>query len=520
METITHTDVLITGAGPTGLALACQFIRHGVDFVIIDTKETITPFSKAIGVQARTLEIYEQMDLADTLIEQGSKAEKLQMWEGGEVRGEIKLANLGQGLSPYPFLLIVDQSKHECMLNDFLKAHGKNVEWQTELVDFSQDATGVTAQIKTGIGETKTIKAKFLAGCDGAKSLTRHKLGLQFEGSTFERLFYVADVEIKGQLGHDAVHVCLAQNTVTAFFPLAGNHRYRIVGTFPENHDKEEGEVLYEEIERQIIADTKLKLDISQVNWFSTYKVHSRHVNKFSEGRCFLAGDSAHVHTPAGAQGMNTGIQDGYNLAWKMALVVKGLAGEKLLETYNEERLENAKNLLKTTDRFFDFGANPDPVIAYIRTHIFPHVAGFVMNLDAVGHLVFPLISQTGINYRHSSLSGKMDLTFKVKSGDRIPYFTLANGSIYDELHEPKFHWLTFSDNQDTTPRNGVEREYAYLMDFHTIPLSPCVTEIFSSSKPFHVLLRPDNYIAFIASETALSESHVKASLNKLFYII
>ena len=151
--------------------------------------------------------------------------------------------------------------------------------------------------------------------------------------------------------------------------------------------------------------DAELELDITGVNWFSTYKVHTRRVEKFSVGRCFLAGDSAHIHTPAGAQGMNTGIQDGYNLAWKMAAVLRGRASEKILESYNEERLENAKNLLRTTDRLFQFGASSDTFISYFRTHVFPYIAGFALSLDAVKKFVFPRVSQIGSNYRSSSLS-------------------------------------------------------------------------------------------------------------------
>jgi 2-polyprenyl-6-methoxyphenol hydroxylase-like FAD-dependent oxidoreductase len=512
METTINTDVLIAGAGPTGLALACQLIRFGIDFVIIDAKESITPFSKAIGVQARTLEIYEQIDLANALIAQGAKAGKAQFWEGGEMRGEISLADIGHGLSPYPFLLIVEQSKHEQLLHDFLKQHDREILWQTELTDFSQDADGVTAQVKTEEG-IKTIRAKYLIGCDGAKSPVRHKLGLEFEGSTFERLFYVADVEINGQLDHDAVQICLAQNTLTAFFPIKGNDHYRIVGTFPQDHDKDEGDIIYEEIERQIVEDTKLHLDITKVNWFSTYKVHSRHVNKFSEGRCFVAGDAAHIHTPAGAQGMNTGIQDGYNLVWKLALVLRGKSGAKLLETYNDERLENARHLLETTDRVFDFGANPDPVIAYLRTHIFPRVAGFILGFDAVKHFVFPLVSQTGINYRHSNLSANTDSTFHIKAGDRMPYFQIENHSIYDILHQPKFHWITFSADQCNVLRDEMQKQYADLIDFHHAPLLPQVSEIFGTDKSFHLLLRPDNYISFIASQISLSD--VRAYFNR-----
>ncbi|HEY0324132.1 MAG TPA: FAD-dependent monooxygenase [Pyrinomonadaceae bacterium] len=510
------TDVVIIGAGPTGLALACQLIRYGVDFVIVDNKETTTPHSKAIGVQARTLEIYEQIGLSENLIAQGAIAEKARMVVGGEVRGELHLAEIGKGLSQYPYVLIVEQGKHEKLLYGFIKAQGGDVRWQTELENFTQDASGVKATVKKANGETEIIEAKFLVGCDGAKSLVRHSLGLEFEGSTFERMFYVADVQINWEFSHDALMVFLMRHNLLAFFPMIGEQRWRIVGTFPEEFAKDEGEVLYEEIEEQIKKDTELDLDITNVNWFSTYKVHSRHVNKFSMGRCFLAGDSAHIHTPAGAQGMNTGIQDGYNLAWKIALVLKGQAGEKILGTYNEERLVNADNLLKTTDRFFNLIASPEPVLAYLRTHVFPYIAGAAFSIDAVNKFVFPLISQTGINYRHSSLSEMEGDDFKVKAGDRMPYFLIDGQSIYDRLRNPKFHLLNFhgaeSDYQATI--NELESAYPQLIDFYTVPLNPRVEEIFGTSQPVSLLLRPDNYIGFISSE--ISSSGLRGYLNKL----
>ena len=256
-----QTDVIIIGAGPTGLALACQFIRYGIDFVIIDKNETTTPHSKAIGVQARTLEIYEQIGLADDLIAQGTIAEAARMIEGGKLRGEIAFKDLGKGMSPYPFVLFVEQGDHERILYDYIKSHGKDVRWQNELESFTQDTAGVITKIKKHSGETETIEAKYLIGCDGAKSLVRRLLDLEFEGGTFERLFYVADVQIDWEFRHGAFYVCLAKETVTAFFPMRGaENNYRIVGTFPEGHDKDEAEILYEEVERQIVADTELDL--------------------------------------------------------------------------------------------------------------------------------------------------------------------------------------------------------------------------------------------------------------------
>jgi hypothetical protein len=227
-------------------------------------------------------------------------------------------------------------------------------------------------------------------------------------------------------------------------------------------------------------------------------------VNKFSEGRCFLAGDAAHIHTPAGAQGMNTGIQDGYNLAWKIDAVLRGAASEKLLTTYNDERLVNAKHLLKTTDQFFNFGASDDWFISFFRTHIFPYVAGFAFSLDIVKKAIFPLVSQIGINYRDSRMSETTG-SFSMKAGDRMPYFLVNGRSIYDDLREPKFHLITFSDGQQTAPEveNNLDAKHRELLDFHSLPLYPNIAEIFGTKQSFMVMLRPDNYIGLITNGNA-----------------
>src|SRR5687768_11635942 len=497
-----NTDVLIVGAGPTGLALACQLIRYGIDFIIVDKREGITPYSKAIGVLARTLEIYQQINLAERLVDQGLIAKGVRLLEGGKEQAEVPLSTLGAGKSPYPFLLIVEQSKHEHLLYDFIKAHGHDVRWQTTLSDFSHDGAGVAGTIVNASNEEQMVQMQYLVACDGSKSFVRHRLGLTFEGSTLERMFYVADVQLKWEFPHDMLTACLARDRSTAFFPMPGEDRYRIVGVFPEECDKNEGEIPYDEIEKQILEDSQVQLDIYQVNWFSTYKVHSRRVNKFSVGRCFLAGDAAHIHSPAGAQGMNTGIQDGYNLAWKLAFVLSREADPRILDTYNEERVEIAERLLETTDRMFDLLVNPAWLLSFVRRHIFPRVANFIVGLDSVNQFIFPLISQTGITYRGHSLNLDTDDDFKVKAGDRMPYFVFDGKGIYDSLHTPKFHLLTFSNDLETDQlSNGaIQGEFGSLVQLLVFPLTSQVGEMFGSDKPFTVLLRPDNYIGFVSA--------------------
>jgi hypothetical protein len=331
---------------------------------------------------------------------------------------------------------------------------------------------------------------------------------LTFEGSTFERLFYVADVQVDWQFSHDALHVCLLRNSVVAFFPMRGNNRYRIVGGFPEGTEKNENEFELQDIEARVKEEVQVPLELSHVNWFSVYKVHTRHVDKFCAGRCFLAGDAAHIHTPAGGQGMNTGIQDTYNLAWKLAFVLKGNAGEHILDSYNQERLRNAKRLIGTTDRMFNITAGSDWLFSTIRTTVFPPLAKYILALNAVKHRFFPMISQIGISYREDALSRHGSDELKIKAGDRVPYCLVDGNSLYDQLHAPKFHLLTFSDGRSDyhAMRHEVGSEYAPIMDYNVVPLYPHLAEVFGTDEPFHVLVRPDNYIGMISCETSLGD--------------
>lgn len=213
---------------------------------------------------------------------------------------------------------------------------------------------------------------------------------------------------------------------------------------------------------------------------------------------------------------MNTGIQDGYNLAWKMALVVHGKADEKLLETYNEERLENAKNLLQTTDRVFQFGAGSEWFLAFLRTNVLPSIAKYALGFETIKGFIFSRLSQIGINYRHGSLSHHAgDEHFKVKAGDRMPYFLIEGESIYDKLRQPKFHLLVFSaaHNNVQELKTELENQSTETIDFNAIPLDPHIAEIFGTDNSFNVLLRPDNYIGFISTETWASD--LRAYLNR-----
>jgi 2-polyprenyl-6-methoxyphenol hydroxylase-like FAD-dependent oxidoreductase len=413
----------------------------------------------------------------------------------------MDLSHLGEGLSAYPFMLLLEQNKNERLLYDYMKSHGKDVVWGTELTALSQNEEGVSAIVRDSSGRTFSIEGKYLAGCDGPRSPVRQGLGLTFEGSTFEQYFYVADVQVNWGLGHDALHICLVPDSFVAFFPMKGENRYRIVSTLPQGWNEPADGIKFEEIERKVKENVEVPLELSNVEWFSTYKVHTRHVEKFSLGRCFLAGDSAHIHTPAGGQGMNTGIQDAYNLAWKLAYVLKSHAKPEILGSYNQERLQNAKNLLGTTDRMFRFVAGSDWLLQFIRTTVFPPLAKYIFGSDIVRKRFFPIISQIGISYRDDSLSEhRDDRAFSIKAGDRFPYLLLDGESLYDRLHAPKFHLVVFSDG--VSDLNKIEeqatREFVDVLDVQLVPLHPNVVDAFGHHSSFSVLVRPDNYVGVI----------------------
>ncbi len=509
METTIKTDVIIVGAGPTGLSLAVQLIRYGIDFVIFDKKENLTDLSKALVVHARTLEIYDQVGLAQKAVENGEIVQKGALMHHGKISASLDFSDFGGQLSPFPFLLVFEQSKNERLLYEYLQENGKDVQWQTELENLTQDIERVKAVIKDSNGKTSAVEAQYLVGCDGASSPTRHCLGLPFEGSTYPRLFYVADVEMEFLAEDATFYAPLGVDSFILIVPMAGKNHWRLIGNMPEYDHEIEPEVTFEQIEKKAAQLVKRPLNIINVRWFSSYKVHTRHAEPFAIGRCFLAGDAAHIHTPAGGQGMNTGIQDAYNLAWKLALVLQNQADHSLLKTYNEERLANAKKLLSSTDQFFDVAVSNQWYFRFFRDNILPSLANLITQMSVVKEFLFKLVSEIGINYRDSSLSQhKNDHSFKVKAGDRMPYFLIDGMNVYEQLAGPKFHLLIFCKEKDNDQNWHLElkNEFGHLIDFNIIPLYPHIAEIFGNHHFFKVLLRPDNHIVFISTEPLLND--------------
>ena len=450
MKTL-QTKVLIIGAGPTGLMMACQLARHKVPFVLLDQKKSITNETKALGVQARTMEVYQQMGIAQEALRRGLIGEAVNFVVKGIPTRRIHLAEIGKGISPFPYIHLLVQHENEALLQHFLTTEGESVLWNTHLDTITQTNEEVEAIIITKDGERQTILADWLVGADGGSSTTRKQLGMSFQGETHEQTFFVADTQIQWTYPQE-LHVCLDKKKFLAFFPMKGDRRFRIVGALPSHLEDVDG-IQFETFIEDILKDMSIQLKVSNTDWFKTYKIHHRVVPSFQRGRCFLAGDSAHLHSPVGAQGMNTGLLDAYNLAWKLALVVKETAHASLLKTYTEERLPFAQELVKTTDRAFGVIISNNPLLRFFRMNIFPSIFKIGTSYDRVRKFAFGRISQTGINYRASSINRNHHSdSFSTKApqaGDRFPYITSNNTSTFDWLDGTAFQLLYFYTKRD-----------------------------------------------------------------------
>jgi 2-polyprenyl-6-methoxyphenol hydroxylase-like FAD-dependent oxidoreductase len=299
---MTDRLVLIIGAGPTGLVLALWLTRLGVRVRIIDKTAEPGTTSRALAVQARTLELYRQVDLADAVVEAGVKVAAANLWVRAARAARLPLRRLGEGFSRFPYVLTYPQDAHERLLIDRLNSLGVTVERPTELVRFEQQADCVRAVLKRPDGSEEICEAAYLAGCDGARSTVREALATAFPGGTYSGLFYVADVDAAGPAADGEIHVDLDQADFLAVFPLKGPGRLRLVGPVRWGLDGEHRELTFNDISPRAIDN--LKLTIAQLNWFSTYRVHHRVAARFRHGRAFLLGDAAHVHSPVGGQGM------------------------------------------------------------------------------------------------------------------------------------------------------------------------------------------------------------------------
>ena len=425
MPSAKQPQVLIVGAGPTGLVLAIWLRRLGIQVRIVDKVAEPGTTSRALGVQARTLEFYRQIGLADSVVAAGRKVSAANLWVAGRRVARAVFGAMGAGISPYPYAFIFPQDEHERLLIDRLSDDGVTVERETEFIDFEERSDHVVARLKRADGRLDTCEAAFVAGCDGAHSPVRETLSIGFAGGTYEHLFYVADVEAGGPVMNGDLHVGLDRTDFLAVFPLKDSSRARLVGTMRDEVDAADRheDLTWEDVSRRVIE--WMHIDVKHVNWFSTYHVHHRVADHFRDGRAFLLGDAAHVHSPVGAQGMNTGIGDAVNLAWKLAAVLHQRADDRILDTYEPERIAFARRLVATTDRAFTGVTSSTTTARALRLGVTPLLLPELFRLKAFRRLAFRTVSQTAIHYRGSALSEGH--AGDIHGGDRLPWIRLES---------------------------------------------------------------------------------------------
>jgi 2-polyprenyl-6-methoxyphenol hydroxylase-like FAD-dependent oxidoreductase len=385
--------VLIVGAGPAGLTLALDLARRGIAFRLIDAAETPCAGSRGKGIQPRTMEILEDLGVIDAILAAGGLYPKLRIHLGPL---SLRAGSLGSTRQPtesvpYPNVWMVPQSRTESIMRERLCALGGEVEFGKALVTFRQDECGIEATLSTG----ETVRADFLVGCDGGRSTVRKVLGLNLEGEAMdEKPMMVADVEVEGLDRRDWHIWPFARGSPMSLCPLPGTALFQLTA-------KVEG--IGADIEGAVHRATGHR--IVRVGWSSIYRPAVRMVSRFRVGRVFLAGDAAHVHPPTGGQGLNTGVQDAYNLGWKLAHVLRG-GPDSLLDTYEAERLPVAAAVLGLSKRLYQTRS--------------------IKRGDAT--------NQLALHYRTSSLSSGVTIG-SLHPGDRMPDGRLNDGSrLFDHL--------------------------------------------------------------------------------------
>jgi 2-polyprenyl-6-methoxyphenol hydroxylase-like FAD-dependent oxidoreductase len=479
MMSALNTQVLIVGSGPTGLTLALWLKRLGVDIRIIDKASGPGETSRALAVQARTLEFDRQLGIVDDVLAAGVKLKQLTMRVPPHgVAAELELGNFGEGVTRYSYAFALPQDIHERVLLGHLQEAGITVERQTELVDFEDDGSSITAKLR-GRDGISFARAQYIVGCDGAHSVVRHGLKLGFPGGAYAQSFYVADVQGEGPVTEEGLDIVLGAYGFALIMPVRQRGSLRLIGVVPERFEKEE-DITFEMIRADVERESGIK--VNTLNWFSTYRVHHRVADHFRVGRAFLAGDAGHIHSPAGGQGMNTGIGDAVNLAWKLANVLQGRAKPELLDSYESERLAFAHTLIKGTDQAFRLVSGRSLLSRIWRRFIMPHVAARMLKTKRGSRFFFGLISQTRINYRASAISAGG--AGEVKGGDRLPWVEFGSGDNFETLKsldwqvhvygeaDPRFHQainsagITFHrfDWSEAAGKAGLLRSAAYLV--------------------------------------------------------
>ena len=435
-------DVLVVGAGPTGLTLAAELLRFGVSTRLVDASLDRTHESRALAVQPRSLEVLRRLGVTPELTKRGNPAVRLRMTAGGRVR-HTQLFDIGAEDTAFPFLLFVSQAETEALLGEHLAAQGLTVGRGLTLESIREGAGGLVCSLRTTAGARRTVTARYVVGCDGAHSTVREQAGIDFAGGRYPQTFLLADLAADG-LEPETVNAYLGPDGPLFFFPLGRPAPWRLITMRATTAT---GPVTLEELQAEIDRATGGSVRVHDPVWTSAFRVHHRSARQYRRGRILVAGDAAHVHSPAGAQGMNTGIQDAVNLGWKLALVCRGAPADALLDSYDAERRPVGEFVLRFTDRAFAVVTSPHPVVRAVRTHVVPRVLPWALRFRTGRRMAFRTVSQLGIHYRGSPLVQRGSRWSRgPRAGDRLPDAPVVRAGqklwLQEALGAPAFHLL------------------------------------------------------------------------------
>ncbi len=525
----TESPLLVVGAGPVGLTMACELARHGVRCRIIDKAVKRSQTSRALAIFPRTLEVFEMMGVAEPMLNAGLRLRGIRIHNRAEQIAGIELSAIQ---SPYPFVLSLPQSETERILIERLESFGVSVERSRELVGLAQTDDVVRAVIRDAIGREETVESPWMLGCDGAHSATRHLLEMEFAGAPYDESFVLADVKVEGAVSKEAANLFFSNEGIFAI--IAFNSEYsRIIANIPvESREQDLPDFTFEEI--QAIAERRGPPDLrlSDPIWISRFHISHRIVSQFRKLRVFLAGDSAHIHSPAGGQGMNTGIQDAFNLAWKLALVVNDRAPAQLLGSYHVEREPVARGVLNLTDRITRMATAKNALVKTVRDLLLPVLSG----VDFLEGKIADRLAEIEVNYRSSPIVENHG-SGKPRAGERAPDAELRdeNGKacrLFKLFREPRHILLIFlgasPNNESEAFRHELADSLGDLICVRQIRRGPDgkvpgdLSDISGNTHSLYhvleggvILVRPDGYVAFRSN--GFDSASLRSYLTRIF---
>jgi 2-polyprenyl-6-methoxyphenol hydroxylase-like FAD-dependent oxidoreductase len=476
------TPILIIGAGPVGLTMAAALNHYDVPCRIIDKSTAPSDKSKALAVWCRTMELLDGLDLADRFVQTGLKLTGGSMFAGGQRLVHLDLTSRE---SKFGFPLMIPQNQTEHLLQEHLASKGITVERQVELLSMTDTGAEVNCILRHPDGREEAVSSPYVVGCDGAHSTVRHSLGMEFTGHAEPNDWMLADVHIEGPLAKDEVSIYWHETGVVAFFPIDHNRFRAIMDLGASGSHVLPSELSLPEVQAKVDLRGPGGLTLSAPIWLAYFRINERKVSNYRQGRVMLAGDAAHIHSPAGGQGMNTGMQDAFNLAWKLALIHQGKGQpEPLLESYSLERSAVGDEVLKNAARFTTMATLRSPVARWLRNHIVPILGSFHVVKDKIRNDWFEL----SINYRSSPLTGECwnSLANEVQAGDRLcdtPVASLTTGhqtNLFSAIHSNRHTLLLIPGSTDA-------KELSQLTH-----LATQASEIFPDALSTHIILTPD----------------------------